>query len=93
VENLRKREPIGRLTGSDPIVTDYVLEMPARCLRCGAEINEKTLVEWCDPKYESILPFRHRVFWPGQKTSPGTIVIPGTKTQHIGAFCIDFVTR
>jgi hypothetical protein len=33
------------LTGSDPSVTDYVLEVPARCLQCGAEINEKTLVE------------------------------------------------
>jgi hypothetical protein len=25
-----------------------VLEMPARCLQCGAAINEKTLVEWDD---------------------------------------------
>ena len=37
---------LDRLTGSDPSVTDYVLEVPARCLQCGAEINEKTLVEW-----------------------------------------------
>jgi hypothetical protein len=37
---------LDRLTGSDPSVTDYVLEVPARCLRCGAEITEKTLVEW-----------------------------------------------
>jgi hypothetical protein len=36
------------LTGSDPSVTDYVLEVPARCLQCGAEINEKTLVDWAD---------------------------------------------
>jgi hypothetical protein len=36
---------LDRLTGSDPSVTDYVLEMPARCLQCGAEINEKTLVD------------------------------------------------
>jgi hypothetical protein len=34
---------IDRLTGSDPSVTDYVLEVSARCLQCGAEINEKTL--------------------------------------------------
>jgi hypothetical protein len=34
------------VTGSDPSVTDYVLEVPARCLQCGAGINEKTLVEW-----------------------------------------------
>jgi hypothetical protein len=33
------------LTGSDPSVTDYVLEVPARCLQCGATINEKTLIE------------------------------------------------
>jgi hypothetical protein len=37
---------LDRLTGSDPSVTDYVLEVSARCLLCGAEINEKTLVEW-----------------------------------------------
>jgi hypothetical protein len=35
---------LDRVTGSDPSVTDYVLEAPARCLQCGAEINEKTLV-------------------------------------------------
>jgi hypothetical protein len=34
------------LTGSDdPSVTDYVLEVPARSLQCGAESNEKTFVE------------------------------------------------
>src|SRR5262245_42092921 len=37
---------LDRLTGSDPSVTDYVLEVAARCSQCGAEINEKTLVEW-----------------------------------------------
>jgi hypothetical protein len=36
---------LDRLTGSDPSVTDYVLEVPARCLQCGATINEKTLIE------------------------------------------------
>jgi len=36
---------LDRLTGSDPSVTDYVLEGPVRCLQCGAEINEKTLVD------------------------------------------------
>jgi hypothetical protein len=25
-------------------VTDYVLEAPVRCLQCGAQINEKTLI-------------------------------------------------
>jgi hypothetical protein len=35
---------LDRVTGSDPSVTDYVMEVPARCLQCGAEINEKTLV-------------------------------------------------
>src|SRR6476469_6830268 len=33
---------LDRLAGSDPSVTDYVLEVPARCLQCGAEIDEKT---------------------------------------------------
>jgi len=37
---------LDRLAGSDPSVTDYVLEAPIRCFHCGAEINEKTLVEW-----------------------------------------------
>ena len=32
---------LDRLTGSDPSVTDYVLEVPTRCLH--AAINEKTL--------------------------------------------------
>ena len=36
---------LDRLTGSDPSVTDYVLEVRARCLKCGTKINEKTLVE------------------------------------------------
>ena len=36
---------LDRLTGSDPSVTDYVLEVSARRLLCRAEINEKTLVE------------------------------------------------
>jgi hypothetical protein len=31
------------VTGSDPNVTDYVLEVTARCVTCGAEITEKTL--------------------------------------------------
>jgi hypothetical protein len=33
----------------DPSVTDYVLEVAARCLQCGAEINEKTLVDLAWP--------------------------------------------
>ena len=36
---------LDRLTGSDPSVTDYVLEVPALCLQCGATIDEKTLVD------------------------------------------------
>ena len=27
---------LDRITGSDPSITDYVLEVPARCLLCGA---------------------------------------------------------
>jgi len=33
------------VTGSDPSVTDYVLEVPAKCPYCRGEILEKTLVE------------------------------------------------
>jgi hypothetical protein len=37
---------LDRLTASDASATDYGLEVRARCLQCGAEIHEKTLVEW-----------------------------------------------
>ena len=36
---------LDELTGSDPRVTEYILERPARCLQCGAAITEKTLVD------------------------------------------------
>ena len=36
---------LDRLTGSDPSVTDYLLEAPAKCPNCRREILEKTLVE------------------------------------------------
>jgi uncharacterized protein (TIGR03435 family) len=34
---------LDRLTGSDPSATDYVLDVPARCVQCGAEIKS---VNW-----------------------------------------------
>ena len=36
---------LDRVTGSDPSVTDYVLESPAKCPNCRCEILEKTLIE------------------------------------------------
>jgi len=33
------------MTGSDPSVTDYILEESAKCPNCRREILEKTLVE------------------------------------------------
>ena len=36
---------LDRLTGSDPSVTDYVLEVPAKCPNCRHKVLEKTLVE------------------------------------------------
>jgi hypothetical protein len=36
---------LDRITGLDPDVTDYLLERPAMCPKCGREITEKTLVE------------------------------------------------
>jgi hypothetical protein len=36
---------LDRVTGSDPSVTDYVLEQPADYPNCKREILEKTLVE------------------------------------------------
>ena len=36
---------LDRVTGSDPSVTDYILEVPAKCLNCRREILEKTLIE------------------------------------------------
>jgi hypothetical protein len=38
-------QEVDRVTGSDPSVTDYVLEQPAKCPNCQREILEKTLVE------------------------------------------------
>jgi hypothetical protein len=34
-----------RVTGSDPSLTDYILEEPAKCPNCRREILEKTLVK------------------------------------------------
>ena len=36
---------LGRITGSNPSVTDYILESPAKCPNCRREILEKTLIE------------------------------------------------
>ena len=36
---------LDRVTGSDPSVTDYILESPAKCPNCRREILEKTPVE------------------------------------------------
>jgi len=36
---------LDRVTGSDPKVTDYILETPAKCPNCQRETLEKTLVE------------------------------------------------
>ena len=35
---------LDRITGSDPKLTDYTLEMPAKCPRCKCNILEKTLI-------------------------------------------------
>jgi hypothetical protein len=37
---------LDRVTGSDPRVTDYILEAPAKCPNCRREVLEKTLVEF-----------------------------------------------
>jgi hypothetical protein len=36
---------VGRVTGSDPSMTDYILEAPAKCPNCKRNILEKTLIE------------------------------------------------
>ena len=36
---------LDRVTGSDPSVTDYILEEPAKCPNCGREVLEKTFIE------------------------------------------------
>ena len=36
---------LDRATGSDPSVTDYILEQPAKCPNCRRDILGKTLVE------------------------------------------------
>jgi len=39
---------LDRVTGSDPSVTDYVLEQPAKCPNCHRDICEKTLMNLPD---------------------------------------------
>jgi len=36
---------LDELTGSDPTVTDYVLELPPKCPNCRRELLENTLVQ------------------------------------------------
>jgi hypothetical protein len=36
---------LDRVTGSDPSVTDYILEEPGKCPNCRGDILEKTLIE------------------------------------------------
>jgi hypothetical protein len=36
---------LDRVTGSDPSVTDYILEEPAKCPNRRRDILEKTLIE------------------------------------------------
>ena len=36
---------LDEVTGSDPSVTDYILEVPAKCPYCRRDIMEKTLIE------------------------------------------------
>jgi hypothetical protein len=35
---------LDRVTGSDPMKTEYLLEVPARCPNCRQDVFEKTLV-------------------------------------------------
>jgi hypothetical protein len=36
---------LNQVTGSDPSVTDYLLERPAKCPNCRRDVLEKTLVQ------------------------------------------------
>jgi len=42
---IRFENILNRLTSSDPSISDYVFEAPARCLQCGAQITEKVFVD------------------------------------------------
>jgi hypothetical protein len=39
---------LDRVTGSDPSVTDYVLEVPTKCLQCCAAIMKRRSLNWPD---------------------------------------------
>jgi hypothetical protein len=39
---------LDRVTGSEPSVTDYILQEPAKCPNCRQEVLEKTLIEPLD---------------------------------------------
>lgn len=34
------------LMGNDPSVSEYVLEIPAKCPHCGTPVTEWTLIKW-----------------------------------------------
>jgi hypothetical protein len=36
---------LDRVTGSNPMVTNYIIETPARCPGCLCEVLERTLIE------------------------------------------------
>jgi hypothetical protein len=40
---------LDHVTGCDPMVTDYLLEVPARCPQCRRDVFEKTLVATHSP--------------------------------------------
>ena len=36
---------LDRITGCDSTVTDYIIELPAKCPNCRRKVFEKTLIE------------------------------------------------
>jgi hypothetical protein len=41
---------LDRLTGNSGVDTEYILESPAKCPKCGRDVTEKTLIEWIRPR-------------------------------------------
>ena len=44
---------LDHMTGSDPRVTDYILETPAKCPYCRRAVLEKTLIEPAEKFWEA----------------------------------------
>src|SRR5947208_910893 len=73
---------LDRITGSDPTVTDYLLEQPAKCPNCRHAILEKTLIE---PEWSRCVGFAQAVRRSALNSHGSTSL--WTRTSAVAATC------